>query len=196
MDLDRIKKFIKIEYDAVGELLENANEDYVKVLEILASCKGKVVFMGVGKSGHVGKKLAATFASTGSPSFFVHATEAMHGDFGMIGKDDIVILMSHSGTTKETLAVIPTLKKISKGLVGFTSGKDSPLAKESNYKLIYPKLDEADPLKLAPTVSSTMMLVLGDALACALSEKKNFTKDDFHTYHPGGSLGQQLKGDK
>ncbi len=196
MDLDRIKKFIKIEYDAVGELLENANEDYVKVLEILASCKGKVVFMGVGKSGHVGKKLAATFASTGSPSFFVHATEAMHGDFGMIGKDDIVILMSHSGTTKETLAVIPTLKKISGGLVGFTSGKDSPLAKESNYKLIYPKLDEADPLKLAPTVSSTMMLVLGDALACALSEKKNFTKDDFHIYHPGGSLGQQLKGDK
>ena len=196
MDLDRIKKFIKIEYDAVGELLEKANEDYVKVLEILASCKGKVVFMGVGKSGHVGKKLAATFASTGSPSFFVHATEAMHGDFGMIGKDDIVILMSHSGTTKETLAVIPTLKKISGGLVGFTSGKDSPLAKESNYKLIYPKLDEADPLKLAPTVSSTMMLVLGDALACALSEKKNFTKDDFHIYHPGGSLGQQLKGDK
>ena len=196
MDLDRIKKFIKIEYDAVGELLENANEDYVKVLEILASCKGKVVFMGVGKSGHVRKKLAATFASTGSPSFFVHATEAMHGDFGMIGKDDIVILMSHSGTTKETLAVIPTLKKISGGLVGFTSGKDSPLAKESNYKLIYPKLDEADPLKLAPTVSSTMMLVLGDALACALSEKKNFTKDDFHIYHPGGSLGQQLKGDK
>ena len=196
MDLDRIKKFIKIEYDAVGELLVNANEDYLKVLEILASCKGKVVFMGVGKSGHIGKKLAATFASTGSPSFFVHATEAMHGDFGMIGKDDIVILMSHSGTTKETLAVIPTLKKISGGLVGFTSGKDSPLAKESNYKLIYPKLDEADPLKLAPTVSSTMMLVLGDALACALSEKKNFTKDDFHIYHPGGSLGQQLKGDK
>lgn len=196
MNLEAIKKFVKIEYDAIGELLDNANEDYVKVFDKLASCKGKVVFMGLGKSGHIGKKLAATFASTGTPSFFVHATEAMHGDFGMIEKDDIVILMSNSGNTKETVVAIPTLKKISAGVVGFTSGKDSILAKESDYKLIYPKLAEADSLNLAPTVSSTMMLVLGDALACALSERRNFTKDDFHKYHPGGSLGEQLKGEK
>ena len=196
MNLEAIKKIIKIEYDAIGNLHDNANEDYVKVLDKLASCKGKVIFMGLGKSGHIGKKLAATFASTGTPSFFAHATEARHGDFGMIENADVVVLMSHSGNTKETAAVIPTLKKISAGVVGFTSGKDSTLAKESDYKLIYPKLDEADPLNLAPTVSSTMMLVLGDALACVLSEKRNFTKDDFYVYHPGGSLGEQLKGDR
>lgn len=196
MSIESIKKYIKLEYEAVGELLDNANEDYVKVLEKLSTCKGRVVFMGVGKSGLIASKLAATFSSTGTKSFFVHATEAMHGDFGVIGNDDLVILMSHSGTTKETLAVIPTLKRISGGIVAFTSGKDSPLAKEADYKLIYPKINEADPLNLAPTVSTTMMLVLGDALALALSEKKNFSREDFYTYHPGGSLGEKLKGDR
>ncbi len=195
MYLDMIRDTIKIEKEAIEILLENVNDQYEVVCKKILECKGKVVFMAVGKSAHIGKKLAATFASTGTPSFFVHATEAMHGDFGMIEKEDIVMLMSNSGNTNEVTVVIPTLKKIGCNIIGFTSNESSILAKKCDYKLIYPKLEEADHLGLAPTVSSTLMLVLGDAIGCTLSKVKDFKKEDFHLCHPGGSLGKLLKGE-
>lgn len=188
-----IENTIKLELEAIQELLHNVDEGYEVVCRILQDCRGKVVLMGVGKSAHIGKKLAATFASTGTPSFFVHATEAMHGDFGMIEEEDIVVLLSNSGNTLEIINVIPTLKTIGCITIGFTSNNDSFLADNCDYKLIYPKMPEADHLGLAPTVSSTMMLVLGDALACALSKIKAFNREEFHLYHPGGSLGKLLE---
>jgi arabinose-5-phosphate isomerase len=149
--------------------------------------------MGVGKSGHIGKKLAATFSSTGTPSFFVHSTEAVHGDLGMIENKDIVVLISNSGSTREVLDTLPTLEKIGCQTIALTSDSNSELAKRCTLKITYPKHTEADHLKLAPTASSTMTLVLGDAIACAVSEAKAFKKEDFHLYHPAGALGKLLK---
>lgn len=188
-----VKQSIQIELNAIKELLDQNADAYESVCDVLMKCEGKVVFMGVGKSGHIGKKLAATFSSTGTPSFFVHSTEAVHGDLGMIQSRDVVILISNSGNTKEVLSNLPTLKIIGCKTIAFTSNANSNLAENCDYKLIYPALSEADHLKLAPTTSSTMTLVLGDAIACALSEAKAFRKEDFHLYHPAGSLGKLLE---
>ena len=188
-----VKQAIKIELNAIEEMLSDQMADYDAVCNAIHLCKGKVVFMGVGKSGHVGKKLAATFSSTGTPSFFVHSTEGVHGDLGMIEKQDLVILISNSGSTKELLNALPTLKNIGCSTVAFTSNPQSELAQSCDYKIIYPKHNEADHLNLAPTASSTMTLVLGDAIACAVSEAKGFKKEDFHLYHPAGALGKKLK---
>lgn len=195
MYLDRIKEIIEKEIQAINLLLKNLDKEYEEVCKALIDCKGKVIFMGVGKSGHIGKKLAATFSSTGTPSFFIHATEAIHGDSGMIEKEDIVFLLSNSGNTSEVLNVIPILRTIGCKSIGFTSNEDSSLAQNCDYKLIYPKVEEADHLGLAPTSSSTVMLVIGDAIACTLSQSINFTRQDFYKYHPGGSLGKLLKGE-
>ncbi len=188
-----VKQSIQIELDAIKQLLEYSQVDYESVCNVLMQSAGKVVFMGVGKSGHIGKKLAATFSSTGTPSFFVHSTEAVHGDLGMIQERDVVILISNSGNTKEVLSNLPTLKKIGCKTIAFTSNPRSELAHACDYKIIYPAQDEADHLKLAPTSSSTMTLVLGDAIACALSEARGFKNEDFFLYHPAGSLGKRLK---
>jgi len=190
---DLVKESMLVERDAITELIESSANDYEKLCEALLDCQGKIIFIGVGKSGHIGKKLAATFSSTGSASFFIHATEAVHGDLGMIHKNDIVILISNSGSTQEVLSTLPTLKNIGCLIVALTSGADSDLARACDYKLIYPKTNEADHLNLAPTASSTMALVLGDAIACALSKAKAFEKEDFHLYHPAGALGKKLK---
>lgn len=194
MYINIIRSVIEREIEALKQLLNNDNSEYEIICKELMDCRGKVVFVGVGKSGHIGKKLAATFSSTGTPSFFIHATEAAHGDSGMIEREDIVILLSNSGNTGEVTNVIPILKEIGCKTIGFTSNEDSILAEECDYKLIYPKMEEADHLGLAPTSSSTLMLVLGDAIACTLSESKEFTRQDFYKYHPGGSLGKLLKG--
>lgn len=194
MYIDIIKSVIEREIEALKQLLNNDNSEYEIICKVLMDCRGKVVFVGVGKSGHIGKKLAATFSSTGTPSFFIHATEAAHGDSGMIEREDIVILLSNSGNTSEVTNVIPILQEIGCTTIGFTSNEDSILAEECDYKLIYPKSEEADHLGLAPTSSSTLMLVLGDAIACTLSESKEFTRQDFYKYHPGGSLGKLLRG--
>ncbi|HEY8443778.1 MAG TPA: SIS domain-containing protein [Clostridia bacterium] len=188
-----LKNAIKSELKGVQELLAKTENQYDQVIDLIYNCQGKVVFMGVGKSGHIGRKLAATFSSTGTPSFFVHATEACHGDLGMIEKKDVVVLLSNSGNTAEVIQNLESLKKIGCKTVAFTSNPDSKLAQMCDYKLIYPKTDEADHLNLAPTVSSTLALVLGDAIACALSKLKNFAKEDFFTFHPNGALGQKLK---
>ncbi|MBE5756993.1 MAG: SIS domain-containing protein [Clostridiales bacterium] len=190
-----MKEVMLTEMKAIETMINEMDGKYKEVLDVLANCKGKVVFMGVGKSGHIGEKLAATFSSTGTPSFFVHSTEACHGDMGMIEERDVAVLISNSGKTKEVVQDLWGLKQIGCKTIAFTSGENSPLANECDYKLIYPKLPEADHLNLAPTVSSTLTLVLGDAIACALSKNKNFTKNDFYKFHPNGALGEQLKGE-
>lgn len=191
---NEINKVIDDEYNAINLMKENLDYPMLdKVISLIKECKGKVVFVGVGKSGHICKKLAATFASTGTPSFFVHGTEACHGDLGMIESKDIVILMSNSGSTKEVVQNIEPIRKIGATIIGFTSKSESPLAKNSDYQIIYKCNKEADELNLAPTVSSTLALVLGDAIACSLSSSKNFTRMDFFKFHPNGALGEALK---
>lgn len=191
---EEIISVMKKERDSIDLLIDLVDEkSYSIALEILMNCKGKVVFMGIGKSGHIGEKLAATFSSTGTPSFFVNCAESFHGDFGMIGSEDVVILMSNSGTTKEVVSCIAPLKSRNIPIIAITKNIDSPLAQASNVTLLLQNNGEADHLNLAPTNSSTATLVIGDALACVLSKIKNFSREDFHRFHPGGALGQQLE---
>lgn len=186
-----LKEVILREKEALEQLL-NVADSYEGIVECLNACKGRIVFMGVGKSGHIAEKLAATFASLGVPSFFVHSTEAMHGDLGMIQPQDIAVLVSNSGTTKEVVQNIAPLQNNGVTTVAFTSDGESELARRCDHKIVYPHLREADDLNLAPTVSSTLTLTLGDALACELSKRRNFTRADFYRYHPNGALGQML----
>lgn len=188
-----LKEVMIKERDAITQMIEATGNQYDKILDLFDNCKGKLVFMGVGKSAHIGQKLSATFASLGVPSFFVHSTEAMHGDLGMIEPKDIAILISNSGNTNEVVQNVEPLKRNGVATVAFTSNKDSQLAKLCDYVLLYPKTEEADALNLAPTVSSTLTLVLGDAIASELSARKNFKKEDFYKFHPNGALGQKLK---
>ncbi len=188
-----ISEYIKKEYDAIALLLEGADQKYEQVLSVLEKCRGRLVFMGVGKSGHIGKKLAATFASLGILASFVHSTEAMHGDLGMISKDDIAILISNSGNTAEVVQNVAALKNNEVTTIAYTANSDGLLYKNCDYAIVYPKLNEADDNNLAPTVSSTLTLVLGDAIACELSKRRGFSKKDFFTFHPNGALGDMLK---
>ncbi|SFB11772.1 arabinose-5-phosphate isomerase [Lentibacillus halodurans] len=190
--LDRINRVIEIEATSITELSKQIGPDYELAVNMINDCSGKVVVTGVGKSGHAGKKIAATLASTGTPAFFVHSTEGIHGDLGMIQKEDIVIMISNSGETSEVISLLPSLIKIGSRNIAITSKKNSTLADACDIALTYQYESEADHLGLAPTTSSTIALVIGDVLAASLSELKNFSKDDFHVYHPGGSLGEQL----
>ena len=190
-----LQEVMKKERDAITKMMEDTAQ-YEEILNVLSACEGKLVFMGVGKSAHIGKKLSATFASLGIPSFFVHSTEAMHGDLGMIENKDIAILISNSGNTQEVTQNIAPLKRNGVTTVAFTSGRESTLAKNCDYRIFYPKLEEADALNLAPTVSSTLTLVLGDAIACELSARKQFGRKDFYKYHPNGALGAMLAEEK
>lgn len=192
--MNEIKRVMSEERDAISTMIDNLDYKNIdEIVNILKNRKGKIIFLGVGKSGHICKKLAATFSSTGTPSFFVHGTEACHGDLGMIESNDIVILMSNSGSTKEVTQNIEPIKRIGATTIAFTSKEESKLAKECDYKIIYPSLKEADKLNLAPSVSSTLSLVLGDAIALTLSESYNFTKENFFRFHPNGALGESLK---
>ncbi len=187
-----LKEFMQRESEAIARMIEETGEQYEEILNLFSVCEGKLVFMGVGKSGHIGEKLAATFASLGIPSFFVHSTEAMHGDLGMIEPKDVAILVSNSGNTQEVVQNVAPLRRNGVSTVAFTAGKESKLARLCDYRIFYPKLDEADKLNLAPTVSSTLTLVLGDAIACELSARKNFKRSDFYKFHPNGALGSML----
>lgn len=198
-DLQAMHRVVNSEIDALAKVAKQIDEDsdsYQKVFDLLLNCKNYVIFMGVGKTGHIGSKLAATFASLGTPSFFVDATESMHGDLGMIKKDDIVVLISNSGETKETLTPVRFIKRIGAKTIAITGNKDSSLAKECDADILVHVDEEADRLNLAPTSSSTAALVIGDALACALSEAKGFTRRDFAGFHPGGALGRELFADE
>ena len=161
------------------------------IREIL-NCKGRIIVLGVGKSGLIGKKMAATFASTGTPSFFIHSTEAVHGDLGMICEEDIVLAISNSGETSEVINTLPSIKEIGASLISITKSKSSTLGKASNIVIEIPIKAEADKYNLAPTNSSTATLVIGDAIALTVSQIKGFTKKDFGRYHPGGALGKSL----
>lgn len=190
--IDSAQRTIRLELEAVQELLPRIDADFIKACELILSCKGRVVVVGMGKSGHIGNKIAATLASTGTTSFFVHPAEASHGDMGMITKDDIVLALSNSGSTAEIVTLLPLIKRLGIRLISMTGNPDSPLAKAAEVNLDARVSQEACPLNLAPTSSTTASLVLGDALAIALLEARGFTAEDFAFSHPGGALGRRL----
>ena len=194
--MSEIKKIaanvLKTEANELTRNAENLDGEFEKAVEVLYKTKGKVVVTGVGKSGHVGAKIAATLASTGTPSFFMHPTEAMHGDLGMIGKDDTLLAISFSGESEELTKILPHVQRFGVPIVAMAKDKFSTLGKFSD---AFVKLDvskEACPLDAAPTSSTTLTLALGDALAVCLMEKRGFKKEDFANFHPGGSLGKRL----
>ncbi|HSC84360.1 MAG TPA: KpsF/GutQ family sugar-phosphate isomerase [Pseudomonas sp.] len=186
------QRTIRLEIEAIEGVLSRINGDFVRACELLLACKGRVVVVGMGKSGHVGNKIAATLASTGTPAFFVHPAEASHGDMGMITRDDVVIALSNSGSTAEIVTLLPLIKRLGITLISITGNPDSPLAKAAEANLDARVAQEACPLNLAPTSSTTVSLVLGDALAIALLEARGFTAEDFAFSHPGGALGRRL----
>jgi len=183
---------VDTELDAINALKSRIDDSFVKACELMLGCEGRVVVTGMGKSGHIGNKIAATLASTGTPAFFVHPGEASHGDLGMITAKDVVIALSNSGETGEILTIIPILKRLSVPMISITGKPDSTLATEADVNLQADVIKEACPLGLAPTSSTTVALVLGDALAVALLDARGFTEEDFALSHPGGSLGRRL----
>ncbi len=186
------RKVLRIEREGLAQLEQYINADFSRACEILYQCQGKVVVMGMGKSGHIARKMAATFASTGTPSFFVHPAEASHGDLGMVGRDDVVIAISNSGESHEILALIPVIKRLNITLICISSRPESAMGKAADLHLTVKVPEEACPLGLAPTTSTTATLVMGDALAVALLEARGFTAEDFALSHPGGALGRKL----
>jgi len=183
---------IRIESDAVNALSQRLDQNFIKACELILACPGRIIVTGMGKSGHIGKKIAATLASTGTPSFFVHPGEANHGDLGMITKQDIVLAISYSGTSSEILTLLPLLKRSGIKIISMTGNPLSTLAEVAEAHLNIAVETEACPLDLAPTASTTATLVLGDALAIALLEARGFTEEDFAFSHPGGALGRKL----
>jgi arabinose-5-phosphate isomerase len=190
--LDIAKKVLKIEADAVSALIEKLNSDFEKAVEIIFSSRGRVVVTGMGKSGLVGKKIAATLASTGTPAFFLHPAEASHGDLGMVTADDVIVAISNSGETEELVGLIPFLKRFNVSLISMTGNPDSTLSKAAEVTLDVSVKEEACPMGVVPTASTTATLAMGDALAVALLIKRGFKEEDFAFFHPGGSLGKKL----
>ncbi|WP_163134720.1 KpsF/GutQ family sugar-phosphate isomerase [Agarivorans sp. Alg241-V36] len=186
------KRVLEIESLGIDNLHQYINQDFTASCEMILACKGKVILTGMGKSGHIANKIAATLASTGTPAFFVHPGEACHGDLGMIAADDIVLALSNSGESEEILSLYPVFNRIGVRSIAMTSNPSSSMAKLANYHLCISVPREACPLGLAPTASSTATLVMGDALAVALLEARGFTADDFALSHPGGTLGKKL----
>ncbi|MDX6840985.1 arabinose-5-phosphate isomerase KdsD [Hafnia paralvei] len=192
-DFQRVgKQVLQTEREGLAQLDRYINEDFTKSCEAILSCLGKVVVMGMGKSGHIGRKIAATLASTGTPAFFVHPGEASHGDLGMVSSHDIVLAISNSGESHEIQALIPVLKRQKVKLICMTNNPDSSMGKAADIHLCVKVPQEACPLGLAPTTSTTATLVMGDALAVALLQARGFTAEDFALSHPGGALGRKL----
>jgi len=183
---------VRIEHAAVQALEARIDDDFVTACQYMLGCKGRIVVAGMGKSGHIGNKIAATLASTGSPAFFVHPGEASHGDLGMITESDVVLALSNSGETHEIVTILPLIKRMGAPLISMTGNPESTLAREADVSLDVGVAKEACPLDLAPTASTTAALVMGDALAIALLEARGFTAEDFALSHPGGSLGRRL----
>lgn len=186
------RQVLTIEADAVRTLADRIDVNFVGALELLLACRGRVVVTGMGKSGHIGRKMAATLASTGTPAFFVHPGEASHGDLGMIAHDDVVIALSNSGESAEITAILPLIKRRGAKLIGMSGNPASTLGRESDVHLNAAVDKEACPHNLAPTASTTAALALGDALAVTLLDARGFTPEDFARTHPGGSLGRRL----
>jgi arabinose-5-phosphate isomerase len=185
-------KCLKDESQALLELVQFVNDDFVNTVDLIYNCKGKLIITGIGKSGHIGAKIAATLASTGTPSFFLNPVDALHGDLGMIDERDIVLAISHSGQTDELLQIIPFLTKRNIPLIGMSGNPNSLLAQYSICHITVTVSKEACPLNLAPTSSTTAAMAMGDAITCALINKRNFQATDYANFHPGGNLGKRL----
>lgn len=190
--LHSARRVLKTEAAAIERLAERLDQAFVAGVSRVMRCRGHVVVIGMGKSGHIGHKIAATLASTGTPSFFVHPAEASHGDLGMIRRDDLVLALSNSGETEELLRLLPVIKRLGVGLIAMTGNPDSTLARHADLHLDTSVDQEACPLGLAPTASTSAQMALGDALAVALLEARGFTAEDFARSHPGGKLGRRL----
>ena len=186
------KRVLDIESSAISGLKKNLDQNFIDACELCFNCEGKIIVMGLGKSGHIADKIAATFASTGTSSFFIHPSEAIHGDLGMIDQKDIVLVLSHSGETEEIVSLIPIIRNMGINIIALTGNKESKLSQEAHIHLEVEIKEEACPMNLAPTASTSAAMAMGDAMAVALLEKKGFTKEDFAKSHPGGSLGKQL----
>lgn len=191
-DLAAAKRVVELEIAGLSALIESMGDSVVKAIDIIARVKGRVVVSGMGKSGHIARKIAATLASTGTPAIFVHPAEASHGDLGMITHEDAVFALSNSGETTELADLVDYCKRFEIPLISITGRLESSLNDASDAAMVIPSAAEACPMGLAPTTSTTVMLALGDAVAVALLEKRGFSRDDFHTFHPGGKLGRRL----
>lgn len=186
------RRVLRIEADAITALIARIGDDFERAVALVLARHGRVVVTGIGKSGHIGRKIAATLASTGTPAYFVHAAEAAHGDLGMITPEDVVIALSNSGASEEILTIVPLVKRRGASLIAITGNPTSPLAREADVHLDAAVAEEACPLNLAPTASTTAALALGDALAVALLDARGFSASDFANAHPGGALGRRL----
>ena len=189
--LARARQVLEIEAQEISSLASRLDDHFVNAVQLILHCDGRVVVSGMGKSGHIGRKLASTFASTGTPSFFMHPAEASHGDLGMITPNDVVIFLSNSGKSDELLSILPVIKRIGAKIISITGNSESELARESEIHLSAQVSQEACPLGLSPTASSTASLALGDALAICVLDQRAFTAEDFARSHPGGSLGKK-----
>lgn len=190
--IEEAKSIFDKEIDALVKTRDSLGEDFEKLLELVLGCKGKVVLTGMGKPGHIGTKMAATLASLGTPAFFMHPGEALHGDLGMVEARDVVLLMSYSGESTEITSLMPTLQEIGCTTVAITGNPASTLSKNCMYHFYFPKFEEACYMHLAPTSSTTSLLVLGDALALVASQCRNYTREDYGLHHPAGALGKKL----
>jgi len=192
MSIEQAKSVLRIEADAVARLIDHLDENFDKAVDLIMNCKGRVVVTGMGKSGHIGNKIAATLASTGTPALFLHPAEGIHGDLGMVTKGDLVIALSNSGETEELSRMLPSLKRIGIKIIALTGNLESTLARNSDVVIYVGVKEEACPLGLAPTASTTATLAMGDALAVVLLNRRGFREEDFACFHPGGSLGKRL----
>jgi len=186
------RRTLQIECQGLQDLSARLDDSFTRVVDLLLACRGRVVVSGIGKTGHIARKIAATLASTGTPAFFVHAAEAVHGDLGMITRDDVLIAISYSGSGEELLTILPVVRRMGAGLVAITGNPQSELARQADIHLDASVAQEACPLNLAPTASTTAALALGDALAVACLEARGFGPQDFARSHPGGALGRRL----
>lgn len=189
---DKAIETLNIEADAVKNLTSHVNDEFEAVVKAILACNGRVILTGMGKSGHIGRKIAATLASTGTPAFFMHPGEAFHGDLGMVTAEDIVMALSHSGESAEVVNILPIIKRIGASIVALCGKRDSSLGRNAEYYVDVSIEREACPLGLAPTASTTATLAMGDAIAMALLSARNFTAKDFAVFHPGGALGRRL----
>ncbi len=186
------KKIIEIEYQNVARIKENIDEEFSKAVELIYNSKGKIIITGIGKSGIIGKKICGTFSSIGIAATFLHPAEAIHGDMGIVSKDDIVIVISNSGETEEIVKILPSIKKVGAKIISITSNKNSRIGVYSDVVIETGEIQEADPFGIIPSSSTTCALVIGDALSLTIMKLKNLCKEDFAFYHPGGNLGKRL----
>jgi arabinose-5-phosphate isomerase len=192
MSREQATRVLKIEADAILRLIDRLDDQFDQAIDLILGCRGRVVVTGMGKSGHIGNKIAATLASTGTPALFLHPAEGIHGDLGMVTKGDIVIALSNSGETEELSRMLPSLKRIGIRIIALTGNTESTLARNSDVVIDVGVKEEACPLGLAPTASTTATLAMGDALAVVLLDRRGFKEEDFACYHPGGALGKRL----